>query len=744
MEIVLGVGGGIAAYKAALLLRLMTEAGHGVTVVPTANALEFVGAATWEALSGRPVRTDTFEAVDEVNHVRLGRRADLVVVAPATADLLARTAAGMAPDLLGNVLLTATCPVVLAPAMHTEMWHHPATVANVALLRERGVTVVDLGARTHYDPKTVYYLVKLLLERELVAKFTARETGEVSNYVVGRPFLAHNALWQAQQRAAGPSDVGTPTWVDLDTIASEWDDAPMTGEADEDEAGALAALARTVAASDGGVLLLVPDHRDLDRLCAALDEHVGEDAYARIGSEDGNTPRYRAHLAALRGTRRIVAGTRAAVWSPVRDLRLVVLWDDGDDAWAEPRAPYFHAREVVLERARATGAALLFAGPSRSVPVQRLVESGWLLHLGPSRAAQRELGPRVVSTADAWETARDPFAQRARLPQAAWAAARAALLGPRPGPVLVQVARAGSIPALVCERCRTPARCRVCAGPLGFRDARAARHGEVACRWCGTRERGFRCTECGGTTLRAGARGVDRTAEELGRAFPRVPVHASSAQHMLGSVPPGPSLVVATVGAEPMTPDGYAAALLLDGDSQLQREGLDVPGRVLARWLAAACLVRPASDGGVVVVTADAGEAVNALVRRDPDGFAARQVAERRELHLPPAGRLAEVTGEAAAVAEYLELVEAARRERPDEDVHEDPHSAPLDGGPARLPWIGPVPDPADETRSRALLIFPYAAAEATVGALRAARSAASARRETAPVRVRLDPAGVL
>lgn len=106
--------------------------------------------------------------------------------------------------------------------------------------RERGVTVVDLGARTHYDPKTVYYLVKLLLERELVAKFTARETGEVSNYVVGRPFLAHNALWQAQQRAAGPSDVGTPTWVDLDTIASEWDDAPMTGEADEDEAGALA------------------------------------------------------------------------------------------------------------------------------------------------------------------------------------------------------------------------------------------------------------------------------------------------------------------------------------------------------------------------------------------------------------------------------------------------------------------------------------------------------------------------
>lgn len=143
MEIVLGVGGGIAAYKAALLLRLMTEAGHGVSVVPTQNALRFVGAPTWEALSGRPVHTDTFEGVDTVNHVRVGRAADLVVVAPATADLLARAAAGLAPDLLGNVLLTATCPVVMAPAMHTEMWRHPATQANVATLRGRGVHVLD-------------------------------------------------------------------------------------------------------------------------------------------------------------------------------------------------------------------------------------------------------------------------------------------------------------------------------------------------------------------------------------------------------------------------------------------------------------------------------------------------------------------------------------------------------------------------------------------------------------------------
>ena len=143
MRIVLGVGGGIAAYKAALLLRLFTEDGHEVTVVPTEAALRFVGAPTWEALSGRPVQTDVWSNITDVPHVRIGQQADLVVVAPATADLLAKAAHGLAGDLLTNVLLTARCPVVLAPAMHTEMWEHAATRANVATLRERGVDVID-------------------------------------------------------------------------------------------------------------------------------------------------------------------------------------------------------------------------------------------------------------------------------------------------------------------------------------------------------------------------------------------------------------------------------------------------------------------------------------------------------------------------------------------------------------------------------------------------------------------------
>lgn len=142
-RIIVGVAGGIAAYKACTVVRQLSEAGHDVRVVPTESALRFVGAATFEALSGHPVRTGVFSDVDEVPHVRLGQEADLVVVAPATADLLARAVAGRADDLLTATLLTARCPVLFAPAMHTEMWLHPATVANVATLRSRGAVVLE-------------------------------------------------------------------------------------------------------------------------------------------------------------------------------------------------------------------------------------------------------------------------------------------------------------------------------------------------------------------------------------------------------------------------------------------------------------------------------------------------------------------------------------------------------------------------------------------------------------------------
>src|SRR4051812_9174739 len=174
-KVVLGVSGGIAAYKACELLRLFTESGHDVTVVPTESALQFVGAPTWAALSGKPVSTDVWTDVHEVPHVRLGQTADLVVVAPATANLLAKAAHGLADDLLTNTLLTARCPVVFAPAMHTEMWEHPATVANVATLRERGSLVVepaegrltgaDTGKGRLPEPAEIFAIATDLLSR---------------------------------------------------------------------------------------------------------------------------------------------------------------------------------------------------------------------------------------------------------------------------------------------------------------------------------------------------------------------------------------------------------------------------------------------------------------------------------------------------------------------------------------------------------------------------------------------------
>src|SRR4029450_4053299 len=179
-EVVLGVCGGIAAYKACELLRLFTESGHGVRVVPTASALRFVGAPTWAALSGRPVTTDVWDDVHEVPHVRIGRHAELVVVAPATADMLAKAAHGLADDLLTNTLLTATCPVVYAPAMHTEMWENPATQANVATLRARGAIVIepavgrltgaDTGKGRLPDPDQIFAAAVRILRRGVAAE----------------------------------------------------------------------------------------------------------------------------------------------------------------------------------------------------------------------------------------------------------------------------------------------------------------------------------------------------------------------------------------------------------------------------------------------------------------------------------------------------------------------------------------------------------------------------------------------
>jgi len=206
--VVLGVGGGIAAYKACELLRRFTESGDEVRVVPTASALEFVGHATWSALSGRPVATDVWHDVHEVPHVRIGQRAELVVVAPATADLLAKAAHGIADDLLTNTLLTARCPVLFAPAMHTEMWEHPATQANVATLRARGAVVlepavgrltgVDSGKGRLPDPAEILEVARQLVRRgpqplDLAGRHVVVSAGGTREYLDPVRFLGNRS-----------------------------------------------------------------------------------------------------------------------------------------------------------------------------------------------------------------------------------------------------------------------------------------------------------------------------------------------------------------------------------------------------------------------------------------------------------------------------------------------------------------------------------------------------------------------
>ena len=281
MRIVLGVSGGIAAYKACSLLRLFTEAGHDVTVVPTAAALQFVGAPTWAALSGKPVQTDVWTTVHEVPHVRLGQGADLVVVAPATADLLARAAAGMADDLLTTTLLTARCPVVMAPAMHTEMWEHAATQDNVSTLTERGVHVIppasgrltgaDTGPGRLPEPEELYAVCQRVLAHRHFSPEASQYAGspEASRYA-GSPAASRPAGApaspagtpgiQAQAAAAAQPLVGRRVVVSAGGTREPLDPVRFLGNRSSGKQGyALAA----VAAARGAEVVLVSANADL-------------------------------------------------------------------------------------------------------------------------------------------------------------------------------------------------------------------------------------------------------------------------------------------------------------------------------------------------------------------------------------------------------------------------------------------------------------------------------------------------
>ncbi len=528
------------------------------------------------------------------------------------------------------------------------------------------------------------------------------DLGSWARYPAGDAFLA--ALADGRRARAAWSALPGPEWP-----------------------GEIAIAAAAAAAAGRGVVIVVPDVKDLARVDAALTARLGSASHVCLTADLGPAERYRRWLSILRGSARISAGTRAAMFAPIRDLGLVVLWDDGDDLLAERRAPYPHAREVLALRAHRQGAAALIGGFARSTELTQLVAAGWARALAGDRGTLRAAAPRVRPAADEDELARDGAALSARLPSLAIRTARAALAH---GPVLVQVPRRGYLAAIACGRCRAQARCTVCAGPLEIAAARQT----PQCRWCGAVAASWSCPRCGFPQVRAIVTGAARTAEELGRAFPSVPVRFSGGQNVLATVPADPAVVVATPGAEPVAADGYAAALLLDGWALLGRPSLRAGEETLRKWLNAAALVRPAGQEGNVIVHADAGlAAVQALIRWDPAGFAERELAERDQLSFPPAVRMAAVSGPAGAVGELLGvtgLPEAAEvlGPVPEEGDHPEAEDHPED---------------ADSIPVRALIRVPRAEGSALARALQSAQATRSPRKDHA-VRVQLDPGEVL
>lgn len=483
------------------------------------------------------------------------------------------------------------------------------------------------------------------------------------------------------------------------------------------------AAAQTIRAGRS-VLAIVPDQRDLDALWRAATARVEEAAVVALSAGLGPAARYRRWLAALRGHARLVIGTRSAVFAPLSDLGLVMVWSDADDTLAEPRAPYPHAREVAMLRAHQARCAALIGGYARTAEAQAMVRSGWAHDIVAGRAVVRARTPRVVALDDTgYADERDPAARTARIPSIALRAARSSLEAG--APVLVQVPRRGYVPSLACARCRTIARCRHCTGPLSLQEGGQA----LVCRWCGRIDPTRRCARCGSDAVRAVVVGARRTAEELGRAFPGTAVITSSGDGVVPEVAAGPALVVATPGAEPAASGGYGAALLLDTWALLGRQDLRAAEDALWRWMSAAALVRARGDGGVVLVVAESSiPTVQSLIRWDPVGHAESDLEARTEVGLPPSVHIAALDGAAEAVAALLDEA----------------------GLPDGADVLGPVDLPAGVRRpagtppgvpvTRMLVRARREQGLALAASLRRGVSVLSARQAHEPVRVQIDP----
>lgn len=539
-------------------------------------------------------------------------------------------------------------------------------------------------------PERLYALARKVADR------AAGSASDILRLVIPKRQVRVEKAWTADSPPAAPTDAarertdGLVSMYDgladvLDTGGRAAVEAiPVAHGGEQGWAALLAAAATRMLSAGRTSILVVPDHRDLDRLLSALAPVLPPQSIVRYDSRQTNPDRYRAFLRTLEQAPCVVVGNRSAVYAPVH-AGLVAVWDDGDTLLGEPLAPYVHARDAALLRQEQEGSALLLAGHTRTTDVERLVAHGWLRDV---RAVRRVLPRVVLSTPQEME---QPAAQR--MPSSAFLATRAAAAD---GPVLVQVSRPGFAPSLVCAQCRAPARCAHCGGPLG-----ATHRGAVpVCGWCGRGARAWACPHCSSTQLRLASSGSERTADELGKAFPGIRVIVADSGHPVERVADKPALVVATRGAEPLADGGYRAVVLLDGPRMLQAPDLRIGEACLRWWSNAAALAAPGAPVHLVGVD---GQVARALATWSQPAYARAQLAERAPLHMPPAARVALVEGSSAAVGRALASL-----------------------GELALPSdavLGPVPLDTDDVppRVRALVRFDYGAGARVSSALRAA-----------------------
>ncbi len=374
-----------------------------------------------------------------------------------------------------------------------------------------------------------------------------------------------------------------------------------------------------------GVLVVVPDAKDV----AALAEVCREFNPTLLLAERGAAQRYAAFIDIIEGRSSLVIGTRSAIFAPVHNLSLLIVWDDGNDNLSEPHAPYWDAREVAAMRSHEHDCSLIVGGHSRSVVTQSWCDAQWAREINPSEPARKAVQGRIRGMYPE-DSERDPA--RARIPHKAWLAVKAAV---EHGPVLIQVARKGYISAFVCKECGERAVCQ-CGGGMTIERSGAERI--VHCQRCGSSQ--WRCS-CGGRDIRALSIGAERTAEEIGRAFPGVPVLWSQSEKMINSVDGGSRIVVATPGAEPIAHGGYRAVIVLDATttaiSLLAQESL------IRRVFGAAVLAAPGAE--IVIVAPAEDRVVQSVSRWDAPWAARRELAERDQAHLPPHFRVAQLNG---------------------------------------------------------------------------------------------------